>query len=98
MCGCGGVLKSATISFGQRLRPEVLGAAVGAAARCDLVLALGSTLGVHPAASIPLAAARRGVPYVIINRGETDHDDVCTLRLEGDVVEILPPAVAAVVP
>jgi len=94
-CACGGFLKSATISFGQQLRPDVLSAALGAAARCDLVLALGSTLGVHPAASIPLAAARRGVPYVIINRGETDHDEICTLRIEGDVVEILPPAVAA---
>jgi NAD-dependent deacetylase len=95
-CGCGGFLKSATISFGQRLRPEVLSAAFGAAERCDLVLALGSTLGVHPAASIPLAAARRGVPYVIINQGETEQDDVCTLRVEGDVVEILPPVVAAI--
>ena len=50
-----------------------------------------------PAASIPLLAAERGAPYVIINRGETAHDDhpSVTLRLEGDVAEILPPAVAA---
>ena len=65
------------------------------AGRSDLVLALGSTLSVHPAASIPLAARERGVPYVIVNRGPTDHDEVATLRLEGDVAAILPPAVAA---
>jgi NAD-dependent protein deacetylase/lipoamidase len=95
LCRCGGFLKSATISFGQALRPDVLARGFRAAEQCDLVLALGSTLSVHPAASIPLRAAERRVPYVIINRGPTDHDELCTLRLEGDVVEILPPAVAA---
>jgi NAD-dependent deacetylase len=94
-CACGGWLKAATISFGQALKPEVLARGFDAAAHCDLVLALGSTLSVHPAASIPLAAHARGVPYVVINRGPTDHDGLCTLRLEGDVAEILPPAVAA---
>jgi NAD-dependent deacetylase len=95
-CGdCGGWLKAATISFGQSLRTEVLERAFAEAQRCDLVLALGSTLSVHPAAAIPLTARKRGVPYVIINRGETDHDELATLRLEGDVGEILPPAVAA---
>jgi NAD-dependent deacetylase len=98
LCSCGGYLKSATISFGQSLRPEVLARGFAAAEICDLVLALGSTLSVHPAASIPLTALERGVPYIIINRGETDHDEICTLRLEGDVAEILPPAVAALIP
>ena len=91
---CGGWLKAATISFGQPLRPEVIERGFAEAARCDLVLALGSTLSVHPAASIPLAAVERGVPYVVVNRGATGHDDVATLRLEGDVAEIVPPAVA----
>ncbi len=90
---CGNWLKFATISFGQQLRPEVLARAFDEAARCDLVLALGSTLSVHPAASIPLGPLQRGVPYVIINRGPTDHDQLATLRLEGDVGELLPPAV-----
>jgi NAD-dependent deacetylase len=95
---CGGVLKSATISFGQSLREQDLQRAAGAVGEADLVLALGSTLSVHPAASIPLAAASRGAPYVIINRGQTDQDGhpLVTLRLEGDVAEILPPAVDAV--
>ena len=49
----------------------------------------------YPAASLPLLAARRGVPYVILNRGVTGHDnlDVVTLQLDGDVVELLPRAV-----
>ena len=91
---CGGWLKCATISFGQALRPEVIERGFAEAERCDLVLALGSTLSVHPAAGIPLSAAQRGVPYVVINRGPTDHDEIATLRLEGDVAAILPPAVA----
>jgi len=95
LCPCGGFLKPATISFGQALRGEDLARAAEAAARCDLVVALGSTLSVHPAAGFPLLAARRGVPYVIVNRGVTDHDGLSavTLRLEGDVAAIFPPAV-----
>lgn len=94
-CACGGVLKSATISFGQPLRPTDLERATAAAAKADLVLALGSTLSVYPAASIPLLAAGRGTPYIIVNRGATEHDDhpSVTLRLEGDVTAIVPPAV-----
>jgi NAD-dependent protein deacetylase/lipoamidase len=96
-CPCGGLLKPATISFGQPLRQSDLRRAAEAAARADLVLALGSTLSVYPAASIPLMAAERGVPYVIVNRGATGHDDheSVTLRLEGDVIAIVPPAVDA---
>jgi len=96
VCPCGGFLKPATISFGQALRSEDLDRAAEGAAICDLVISMGSTLSVYPAASVPLTAAHRGVPYVIINRGETDHDHLSqvTLRLEGDVGEIFAPAVA----
>jgi NAD-dependent deacetylase len=96
-CGCGGILKPATVSFGQSLRPRDLERAAVAASRADLIVALGSTLSVQPAASIPLMAASRGVPYVVINRGETDHDGhaAVTLRLDDDLVTIVPPAVAA---
>ena len=71
--------------------------AAAAAQRADLVVALGSTLSVHPAASIPMRAAERGTPYVIVNRGATGHDghDAVTLRLDGDVTEIFPAAVTA---
>ena len=95
-CECGGFLKPATISFGQMLNEADLTRAFNAASEADLVVSLGSTLSVHPAASVPLMAARRGVPYVIVNRGETDHDGlpIVTLRIEGDVVETFPAAVA----
>ena len=97
-CECGGFLKPATISFGQNLDPQTLERAAVAAMAADLVIALGSTLSVHPAASFPLLAARRGVPYVIINRGATeqDHAPEVTLRLEGEVGAIFPAAVEAV--
>jgi len=94
-CACGGFLKIATISFGQSLDPGSLERASDAAGEADLVVALGSTLSVYPASSFPLMAAQRGVPYIIINRGETEHDAEpgVSLRLEGEVGEIFPPAV-----
>src|SRR5256714_2117498 len=94
LCHCGGFLKPATISFGQSLEPAALERAEESATRADLVVALGSTLSVYPAAAFPLMAAQSGVPYVIINRGETDHDheSVVSLRIEGDVAEIFPAA------
>ena len=96
-CSCGGPLKPATISFGQSLCAADVERAADAAADADLVLALGSTLSVFPAASFPLIAADRGVPYIIINDGATSHDGhACvTLRLHGDVTAIVPPAVKA---
>jgi len=94
-CRCGGLLKPATISFGQSLRKEDLQRAAEVTEQADLVVSLGSTLSVNPAASIPLMAAERGIPYVVINRGETDHDGhpAVTQRLEGDVGEIFPRSV-----
>lgn len=95
VCHCGGFLKPATISFGQSLEPEALERAEHTAMNADLVVALGSTLSVYPAASFPLMAAERGIPYVVINRGETEHDheSSVSLRIDGDVAEIFPPAV-----
>jgi NAD-dependent deacetylase len=97
LCECGGFLKPATISFGQSLDPQVLEQAQQGSTETDLVVALGSTLSVYPAAAFPLMAAQRGVPYVIINRGATEHDgEACvSLRIEGEVSEIFPAAVAA---
>jgi len=94
-CECGGLLKSATISFGQSLRAADLDRAADAAGAADLVVALGSTLSVYPAATIPLLAAQRGAPYIIVNRGPSDHDahPAVTLRLDGDVAIIFPSAV-----
>ena len=94
-CPCGGYLKPATISFGQGLRPEDLEKAFLGASSCDLVLSLGSTLSVEPAASIPLSAAKDGSPYFIVNQGETAHDRISCLsgRVDGLVEEIFPAAV-----
>ena len=98
LCACGGYLKSATISFGQSLEPNELKRASDGAKQADLAIALGSTLSVYPAAAFPLLTARRGAPYVIVNRGATEHDrEPCvSLRLEGEVNEIFPAAVASV--
>ena len=95
-CGCGGLVKTATISFGQNLRPDDIERAMVSAGRPDLVIAMGSTLSVYPAAGIPVEAARNGAKYVIINRGDTDHDmqTIVTLRIEADVTDAFPPAVA----
>jgi NAD-dependent deacetylase len=95
LCHCGGILKPATISFGQNLRAVDMERAFEAAVACDLVLALGSTLSVNPAASIPRHAAERGKQYVIVNRGPTDHDTLSfvTLRIEADVSDVVPAAV-----
>jgi NAD-dependent deacetylase len=95
-CPCGGLLKPATISFGQPLRQGDLERAFAAAFCADLVVALGSTLLVTPAADIPLAAASRGVPYAVVNDGITAHDGLrqVSLRIEGRVESVLPPAVA----
>lgn len=94
-CHCGGILKAATISFGQNLRAEDMARSYKAADRCDLVVALGSTLAVNPAASVPLYATERGTPYVIVNQGATDHDrlSMVTLRIAADVADVFPKAV-----
>lgn len=87
---CGGWLKPATISFGQPLRPEVLDEAFQAAMACDLMLVLGTSLVVYPAAGIPEAAAHRGVPLVVVNREPTPLDARAAVALHGAVEELLP--------
>jgi NAD-dependent deacetylase len=87
---CGGILKSATISFGQNLVPEDLRSAEAAAASCDLLLAVGSTLGVYPAAGLVPIASRSGAPVVIINGGPTDLDEMADVVVFGPISDILP--------
>ncbi|MDH4247938.1 MAG: Sir2 family NAD-dependent protein deacetylase [Deltaproteobacteria bacterium] len=92
---CGGLMKPATISFGQMLTPESLRRAAEETDACDLFLVVGSSLVVYPAAGLPVQAARRGVPVVILNREPTPHDDYAELVLRGTAGDILGPAVAA---
>jgi NAD-dependent deacetylase len=91
---CGGVLKSATISFGQALDPEVLERAVVAVQAADLVLAVGSSLAVHPAAGLVPLAARFGIPVVIVNADPTPYDDVAVAVVRTPIGQALPPLVA----
>lgn len=89
---CGGRLKHATVSFGQSLPENALNAAVDWARECRLMLALGSSLVVHPAASIPALAAQSGARLVIINRDPTPLDHLAELVIRkplGQVFETL---------
>src|SRR5438552_694404 len=73
---CGGILKSATISFGQRLDPATLRRAVAAAATADLLLAVGTSLSVQPAAGLVEVAAQAGARVVIVNASPTPYDEL----------------------
>lgn len=92
---CGGLMKPATISFGQSLIPAVIERATEETERCDLFLVIGSSLQVYPAAGFPLLAVRRGVPLAIINQEETPHDPLAAVVLRGQAGEMLPPIVNA---
>jgi NAD-dependent deacetylase len=87
---CGGILKTATVSFGQSLDPAVLSAAVAAAAGADLVLAVGTTLTVRPAASLVDVALRAGARLVVVNDGATAYDRLAAARVGGRIGEVLP--------
>ncbi|HMN73985.1 MAG TPA: Sir2 family NAD-dependent protein deacetylase [Rhodoblastus sp.] len=90
-CGCGGAIKSATISFGQAMPEEEMRRAHEEATTCDLFLAIGSSLVVYPAAGFPVLAKRNGATLVIVNREETPLDDAADLVLRGDIGSILLP-------
>jgi len=87
---CGGLLKPATISFGQMMPARELRMAEEAAGDCDLFLAVGSSLVVYPAASIPEHARYLGARLIIINRTPTPLDDMADLVLREEIGVILP--------
>ena len=95
---CGGILKSAVISFGQSLVPEDLVRAETAAAECDLLLAVGTTLGVFPAAGLVPIAVRHGAVVVIVNGGPTDMDRLADVQVSGSISECLPALVEGLPP
>ena len=93
---CGGLLKTATISFGQRLIDADVDRAMAAAEACDACLAVGSTLSVWPAAGVPVRAVHHGSRLVIVNDGATDLDEMATAILPGRAGEVLPRLVASI--
>lgn len=94
---CGGLMKPATVSFGQPLPQEELARAARLAEECDLFLVIGSSLVVYPAAGLPMIAVRNGTPLVIINLQETTYDEHAALTLSAPVGKVLPPAVSRLV-
>ena len=91
---CGGILKSDTISFGQSLVPEVIDRAMRVSEECDVLLAVGSTLQVYPAANaVPIAKAA-GARVVIVNGEPTGMDVIADAVLLGPISSLLPLATA----
>ncbi len=91
---CGGILKSATISFGQGLVAEDLARAGAAARRCDLMLAVGTKLSVWPIARVVPTAKEAGARVVILNAEPTEMDALADAVLRGPISELLPRLVA----
>jgi NAD-dependent deacetylase len=87
---CGGILKSATISFGQALDPDVLQRAFEAAADCQLFLAVGSSLTVQPAAGTCGIALESGARLVVVNNEPTPYDDLAHAVLQAPIADVLP--------
>ena len=87
---CAGSLKPATTLFGEALPPEVLSRANAAVEQCDLLLAVGSSLEVEPAASLPRVARATGARLIVVNRNATPLDDIANVVVRGEIGAILP--------
>ena len=92
---CGGMVKTATVSFGQMLPAREIQKARFFSAMADGILVIGSTMSVYPAAEIPAAAARSGIPMVIVNLGATDHDHLARVKVSLPAGEAVPALVSA---
>jgi NAD-dependent deacetylase len=86
---CGGIIKAATISFGQAMPEAEMERAAMEALSCDLMLAIGSSLVVFPAAGIPLNAKRNGARFVILNREPTEMDEFADLVINAEIGPVL---------
>jgi len=92
---CGGIVKSATISFGQAMPVEPMQRAEAETLGCDLFLVLGSSLVVYPAAGFPLMARRNGATLAIVNREPTDQDPHADLVLHDEIGPVMSAAAPA---
>jgi NAD-dependent deacetylase len=88
---CGGLIKTATISFGQPMPEREMERAHDVARGCDLFVVIGSSLVVYPAAGLPVLAKRNGARLVIVNREPTDLDDFADLVIRDDIGAVLDP-------
>ena len=88
--GCGGILKAATVSFGQNIPADVWARAEALTGACDAFVAVGSSLVVQPAAGLPRRASRLGTPLVIVNREPTPLDHLADAVLHGEAGTLLP--------
>ncbi|MDZ4382784.1 MAG: Sir2 family NAD-dependent protein deacetylase [Parvibaculum sp.] len=88
---CGGIVKSATISFGQAMPEDEMNRAHEATLGCDLFLAIGSSLQVYPAAGFPILAKRNGATLVILNREPTELDRIADLVINDEIGPTLAP-------
>lgn len=93
-CACGGIIKTATVSFGQAMPEAAMRRAEGLTRDCDLFLAVGSSLVVWPAAGFPAMAKRNGAALVIINREPTEFDEFADLVVRHDIGDALAPFIA----
>ena len=92
--GCGGPVKSATISFGQSMPELEMQRAEEETMAADLFLSIGSSLVVWPAAGFPMMAKRNGAALIIINREPTDFDGMADLVVRDDIGDVLEPFLA----
>lgn len=93
--GCGNVLKPNVILFGEQLPAAALLAARREARRCDVMLVVGSSLEVYPAAELPLIARRAGAALILVNLAQTPLDPLADVVIHADVVDVLPRLTAA---
>ncbi|MFJ6727074.1 SIR2 family NAD-dependent protein deacylase [Streptomyces sp. NPDC091281] len=92
---CGGILKSATVFFGERLDPVVLGQALAVAKACQVFLAVGTTLQVQPAAGLAGVAADHGARLIVVNAEPTPYDDRADEVVREPIGTALPRLLAA---
>jgi len=94
-CGtCNGILKPATVAYGQSLPQREMEESEDAAERCDLLIGAGSSMVVYPAAQMPIIAKRSGAKLVIINLGDTPHDHLADIVINEKTGEVLTKSVA----
>ena len=88
-CACGEPFKPGVVLFGEMLPEDATERALNLCADADLIIAIGSSLEVHPVAGLPAIVLRGGGDLVVVTQGETPYDDLATVKLTGDVVEEL---------